>query len=94
MRYSQTLIPTVKEAPADAETASHILMIRAGLMRKVASGTYTYLPLGWRCLHKVINIVREEMNRTGAQEILVPCLQPRELWQRTGRDAEDRKSVV
>ena len=88
MRYSQTLIPTLKEAPADAETASHILMIRAGLMRKVASGTYTYLPLGWRCLHKVINIVREEMNRAGAQEILVPCLQPRELWQKTGRDAD------
>ena len=82
------LIPTVKEDPADAEMASHKLMIRAGLMRKVASGTYTYLPLGWRSLLKVIAIVREEMNRAGAQEILVPCLQPIELWQQTGRDID------
>jgi prolyl-tRNA synthetase len=82
------LIPTVKEDPGDAETASHKLMIRAGLMRKVASGTYTYLPLGWRSLLKVIAIVREEMNRAGAQEILMPCLQPMELWQQTGRDID------
>jgi prolyl-tRNA synthetase len=82
------LIPTVKEVPADAEIISHKLMIRAGLMRKVASGTYTYLPLGWRCLQKVINIVREEMNRTGAQEILMPAVQPIELWQKTGRDID------
>ena len=82
------LIPTVKEDPGDAETVSHKLMIRAGLMRKVASGTYTYLPLGWRSLLKVIAIVREEMNRAGAQEILVPCLQPIELWQQTGRDID------
>jgi prolyl-tRNA synthetase len=82
------LIPTVKEEPGDAETASHKLMIRAGLMRKVASGTYIYLPLGWRSLLKVIAIVREEMDRAGAQEILVPCLQPIELWQQTGRDID------
>jgi prolyl-tRNA synthetase len=82
------LIPTVKEVPADAEVVSHRLMIRAGLMRKVASGTYTYLPLGWRCLQKVMNIVREEMNRAGAQEILMPSVQPIELWQRTGRDVD------
>jgi len=88
MRYSQMLIPTVKEVPADAEIPSHQLMIRAGLIRKVASGTYTYLPLGWRSLKKIIDIVREEMDRAGAQEILVPCLQPRELWQQTGRDAD------
>lgn len=88
MRYSQMLIPTVKEVPADAEIPSHRLMIRAGLIRKVASGTYTYLPLGWRSLKKIIQIVREEMDRAGAQEILVPCLQPRELWQQTGRDAD------
>jgi prolyl-tRNA synthetase len=81
-------IPTVKEVPSDAETVSHKLMIRAGLMRKVASGTYTYLPLGWRSLLKIIAIVREEMNRAGAQEILVPCLQPIELWQQTGRDVD------
>ncbi|MCX5637974.1 MAG: proline--tRNA ligase, partial [Planctomycetota bacterium] len=88
MRYSKLLIPTVKEDPGDAETASHKLMIRAGLMRKVASGTYIYLPLGWRSLLKVITIVREEMNRAGAQEILMPCLQPMELWQQTGRDVD------
>jgi prolyl-tRNA synthetase len=81
-------IPTVKEIPADAETASHKLMIRAGLIRKVASGTYTYLPLGWRSLLKVIGIVREEMNKAGAQEILAPSLQPKELWDKTGRSVD------
>ena len=88
MRYSQMLIPTVKEVPADAEIPSHQLMLRAGLMRKLASGTYTYLPLGWRCLQKVMTIIREEMNRSGAQEILMPAVQPIELWQRTGRDVD------
>ena len=82
------LIPTVKEVPSDAETTSHKLMIRAGLIRRVASGTYTYLPLGFRCLQKVINIVREEMNKSGAQEILMPSVQPIELWQKTGRDVD------
>lgn len=88
MRYSRMLIPTVKEVPADAEIASHQLMLRAGLMRKLSSGTYTYLPLGWRCLQKVINIVRQEMNRAGAQEILMPAVQPIELWQKTGRNVD------
>ena len=88
MRYSRMLIPTVKQVPADAEIASHRLMIRAGLIRKLASGTYTYLPLGFRCLQKVINIVREEMNKAGAQEILMPSVQPIELWQKTGRDVD------
>ncbi len=88
MRYSEMLIPTVKEVPADAEITSHRLMIRAGLMRKIASGTYAYLPLGWRCLQKVIKIVREEMNKSGAQEILMPSVQPIELWQKTGRDVD------
>jgi len=88
MRYSQMLIPTVKEVPADAEIPSHRLMIRAGLMRKLASGTYTYLPLGFRCLQKVINIVRQEMNAAGAQEILMPAVQPIELWAKTGRDVD------
>jgi len=82
------LIPTVKEVPADAEITSHKLMIRAGLVRKLASGTYTYLPLGWRSLLKVIAIVREEMNKAGAQEILMPAVQPIELWQKTGRDVD------
>ena len=88
MRYSQMLIPTVKEVPADAEIISHQLMIRAALMRKLASGTYTYLPLGFRILQKVTNIVREEMNKSGAQEILMPSVQPIELWQQTGRDVD------
>ncbi|MCI0499204.1 MAG: proline--tRNA ligase [Planctomycetales bacterium] len=88
MRYSQTLIPTVKEVPADAEIISHQLMIRAGLMRKLASGTYIYLPAGQRMLAKVIQIVREEMNRTGAQEIIMPVVQPLELWQQTGREVD------
>ncbi len=88
MRYSRMFIPTVKETPADAETISHQLMIRAGLSRKVASGTYTYLPLGWRSLLKIIAIVRDEMNKAGAQEILVPSLQPLELWERTGRSID------
>ena len=88
MRYSRMLIPTVKEVPADAEIPSHQLMIRAGIFRKLSSGTYTYLPLGWRCLLKVINIVREEMNKSGAQEILMPSVQPIELWKQTGRDVD------
>ena len=88
MRYSRMFIPTVKEVPADAEIVSHRLMIRAGLMRKLASGTYTYLPLGWRSLLKVISIVREEMDKAGAQEILMPAVQPIELWQRTGRSVD------
>jgi len=88
MRYSQFLIPTVKEVPGDAEVVSHILMIRAGVFRKVAAGTYTYLPLGQRSLLKIIAIVREEMNRAGAQEILTPSLQPKELWDQTGRSGD------
>jgi len=88
MRYSRMLIPTTKEVPSDAEITSHQLMIRAGLIRKVASGTYTYLPLGWRSLLKIIGIVREEINKAGAQEILVPSMQPLELWQKTGRSVD------
>ncbi len=88
MRYSQLLIPTVKEVPADAEIPSHRLMIRAGFIRKVASGTYIYLPLGLRMLTKASQIVREEMNAAGAQEILMPILQPMELWRQTGRDTD------
>jgi prolyl-tRNA synthetase len=88
MRYSQTLIPTVKEVPADAEILSHQLMIRSGIMRKLASGTYIYLPSGRRMILKIEQIIREEMNRTGAQEITMPVVQPMELWQRTGRDID------
>ncbi len=88
MKYSELLIPTVKEVPAEAEIPSHQLMIRAGFIRKLTSGTYTYLPLGWKVLQKIIAIVRREMNATGAQEILMPILQPMELWKQTGRDAD------
>ncbi len=88
MRYSQTLIPTVKEVPADAEIISHQLMLRAGLMRKLASGTYMYLPAGYRMIRKVEQIVREEMDRTGAQEMMMPVIQPLDLWQQTGRDVD------
>ncbi len=88
MRYSQTFIPTMKEVPADAEIISHQLMLRAGLMRKLASGTYIYLPAGQRMILKITEIIRQEMNRTGAQEIIMPVVQPLELWQRTGRDVD------
>jgi prolyl-tRNA synthetase len=79
------LIPTLKEAPAEAEVPSHILMVRGGYLRKVAAGVYSYLPLGWRVLRKIMNIVREEMNRAGAQEVFLPAVIPAELWQESGR---------
>jgi prolyl-tRNA synthetase len=85
MRYSQMLLPTLKEVPAEAETISHQLLLRAGLIRKLTSGIYDYLPLGLRVLRKVEAIVREEMNRAGAQEVLLPAVQPAELWQESGR---------
>lgn len=85
MRWSQAFIPTLKEAPAEAEILSHKLMLRAGLLRKVASGVYTFLPLGFRSLRKVEQIVREEMDRAGALEVLMPALQPPEIWQQSGR---------
>jgi len=85
MRTSQFPLSTVKETPADAEIVSHQLMIRAGLIRKLAAGLYTWLPLGLRVLRKVENIVRAEMDKAGALEVLMPCLQPAELWQETGR---------
>lgn len=85
MRYSQTLIPTLKETPAEAEVVSHRLMLRAGFIRKLSAGIYSYLPLGLAAIRKVENIVREEMNRAGAQEILMPMVQPADLWIETGR---------
>ncbi|QNI02833.1 proline--tRNA ligase [Halomonas sp. SH5A2] len=85
MRASQLLIATLKETPADAEVISHQLMLRAGMIRRLTSGLYTWLPLGLRTLRKVETIVREEMNRAGAQEVLMPAVQPAELWQESGR---------
>jgi len=85
MRASRFLIATQKETPADAEVISHQLMLRAGLIRKLASGLYNWLPMGLRVLRKVENIVREEMDRSGAQELLMPVVQPAELWEESGR---------
>src|SRR5690349_14135740 len=85
MRTSQLLLPTLREDPGEAETVSHRLMLRAGLIRKVAAGIYTYLPLGLRIIRKVEQIVREEMNRADAQELLMPIASPAELWRETGR---------
>ena len=85
MKWTKSLIQTLREDPGDAEIDSHKLMVRAGLMKKVAGGLYTYLPLGMRALNKVQRIVREEMDRAGAQEIVMPILQPAELWKTSGR---------
>src|SRR5437867_8148851 len=85
MRWTQTLIPTLKETPAEAEIASHKLLLRAGLIRKLTGGLYTFLPLGLRALRKIEQIVREEMDRAGALEMLMPALQPPEIWQQSGR---------
>lgn len=85
MRTSQLLLPTLREDPGEAETVSHRLMLRSGLIRKVAAGIYTYLPLGLRIIRKVEHIIREEMNRAGAQELLMPIASPAELWKETGR---------
>jgi prolyl-tRNA synthetase len=85
MKWTQTFIPTLREAPADAEIASHKLLLRAGLIRKLAGGVYTFLPLGLRALRKVEKIIREEMDRAGAIEVLMPALQPPEIWEASGR---------
>jgi prolyl-tRNA synthetase len=85
VRYSQTLIPTLKQDPTDAEVISHKLMVRAGMIRQVARGIYDFLPLGLRVVRKVEHIVRSEMDRAGAQEILMPAICPAELWQESGR---------
>ena len=85
MRQSLLLLPTLKEDPADADVISHKLMLRAGMIRQLASGLYTWLPLGLRVLRKIEHIIREEMNRSGAQEVSMPVVQPAELWVETGR---------
>ena len=85
MRLSNFLLPTLKEDPAEAQIVSHRLMLRAGLIRQTAAGIYAWLPLGIRVLKKIEQIVREEMDRAGAVELLMPTLQSAELWQRSGR---------
>lgn len=85
MRYSRMMIPTIKEVPADAQVTSHVLMLRAGLIRKLSAGIYIYLPLGLRAIRKVETIIREEMDAAGAQELLMPMVQPAEIWEKSGR---------
>ena len=85
MRASQYYLATLKEAPQEAELPSHKLMLRAGLIRKLSSGLYSWMPLGLKVLRKVETVVREEMNRAGALEMLAPPVQPKELWEETGR---------
>ena len=84
-RLSEYLLPTEKEAPADAEATSHKLMVRAGLIRQMGAGMWTWLPAGWRVHQRVVSIIRQEMEAIGAQEMLMPVLQPAEPWRRTGR---------
>ena len=91
MRWTQTLIPTMKETPEGAEIPSHVLMLRAGLVSQVMAGAYTYLPLGLRALRKAERIVREEMDAAGAVELLMPALTPIRLWEQTGRVAGLRR---
>jgi prolyl-tRNA synthetase len=88
-RASQLFLPTLREAPADAEAASHKLLVRGGYIRQVTAGVWTFLPLGWRVHQKIVQIIREEMDAIGAQEMLMPVLTPRELWQHTKRDHID-----
>ncbi|EKD41347.1 MAG: hypothetical protein ACD_73C00760G0002, partial [uncultured bacterium] len=85
MKWTNTLIPTLREVPAEAEVISHKLLLRGGFIRKLASGIYNYLPLGLRVIQKIEAIVRDEMNRTGASELLMPVVLPAELWQESGR---------
>jgi prolyl-tRNA synthetase len=85
MRYSEMFLPTAREVPSDAELISHQLMIRAGMIRKLTGGIYSYLPFGYRAIHKAEQIIREEMDRAGAQEVFLPMVQPAELWQESGR---------
>ena len=102
MRYSRLFAPTLREIPADVEMTSHRLLLRAGFIRQLVAGVYDFLPLGWRVLDKVSDIIREEMDRAGAQELLLPAMHPQELWAESGREAamhdvllafEDRKGT-
>ena len=91
-RASQLFLPTLRDAPADAEAASHQLLVRAGFIRQVGAGLWTFAPLGWRVHRKVEQIIREEMDAIGAQEWLAPVLTPAELWEATGRDSASPRS--
>lgn len=93
MRFSKLFGKTLREAPAEAESTSHRLLLRAGMIAQEAAGIYSYLPLGWRVLRKIEHIIREEMDRAGGQELLLPVLQPFEFWQQSGRDVSFGKSL-
>jgi prolyl-tRNA synthetase len=93
MRFSKLFGKTLRQAPAEAESISHQLLLRASMIAQVAAGVYSYLPLGWRALRKIENIIREEMDRAGGQELMLPVLQPFELWQQSGRDVSFGKSL-
>ncbi|MDD5648550.1 MAG: proline--tRNA ligase [Dehalococcoidia bacterium] len=93
MRFSRLLGKTLKEAPADADCASHRLLVRAGMIQQVATGVYSYLPLGWRSLKKIEDIIRSEMDNAGSQELMMPSLQPIELWEKSGRMASFDKTL-
>src|SRR5437763_12260276 len=86
VRASQRLLPTLRDAPADAEAVSHRLLVRGGFIRQVGTGLWTFLPLGWRVHQKIVQIIREEIDAIGGQEMLMPVLTPFELWQESGRD--------
>ena len=86
MRISGLFGKTQREVPAEADTVSHQLLLKAGMIYQVAAGIYSYLPLAWRALRKIENIIRDEMDAAGGQELMMPVLQPLELWQKTGRD--------
>jgi prolyl-tRNA synthetase len=94
LRLTRAFLPTLKETPADAQIVSHRLMLRAGLIRQTSAGIYTWLPAGWRVLQRVTQIVREEQNRAGAQELLMPTIQSAELWQRSGRYEDYGKEML
>ena len=85
MRFTRLLGRTLKEAPADADCVSHQLLVRSGMIQQVATGVYSYMPMGWRVLQKIENIIREEMDKAGGQELMMPSLQPLELWEKSGR---------
>jgi prolyl-tRNA synthetase len=93
MRFSKIFGKTLREAPTEAENTSHQLLVRAGMIAQEAAGVYSYLPLGWRVLKKIESIVRDEMDKAGGQEVMLPVLQPLELWQQSGRDVSFGKSL-
>jgi prolyl-tRNA synthetase len=92
MRLSEFFLPTLKENPKEAQIASHLFMLRAGMIRQSSAGIYSWLPLGFRVLKKIEQIVREEMDRAGCQELLMPTIQPAEIWRESGRYDADHGS--